>query len=54
METVELTPTQATIAKRMALSAATIPAFTVTVEIDVSTLLKLRDGAGELVDPCRR
>ena len=51
VETVELTPTQATIAKRMALSAATIPAFTVTVEIDVSTLLKLRDGVGELVDP---
>ena len=50
VETVELTPTQATIAKRMALSAATIPAFTVTVEIDVSTLLKLRDGADELVE----
>src|SRR4051794_18132846 len=51
VEAVELTPTQATIAKRMALSASTIPAFTVTVEIDVSTLVKLREGAHELVEP---
>jgi pyruvate dehydrogenase E2 component (dihydrolipoamide acetyltransferase) len=51
VQIVELTPTQATIAKRMALSASTIPAFTVTVEIDVSTLLRLREGAAELVEP---
>src|SRR5262249_17794969 len=51
VQLVELTPTQATIAKRMALSASTIPAFTVTVEIDVSTLQRLRGGVDELVEP---
>ena len=51
VELVELTPTQATIASRMALSAATIPAFTVTVEIDASLLVALRTGTEELVDP---
>jgi pyruvate dehydrogenase E2 component (dihydrolipoamide acetyltransferase) len=39
---VELTPTQATIARRMAESAATIPVFTVSSDIDVSTMSLLR------------
>ena len=39
---VELTPTQATIARRMAHSAATIPAFTVSVDADVSQIVALR------------
>jgi pyruvate dehydrogenase E2 component (dihydrolipoamide acetyltransferase) len=39
---VELTPTQATIARRMAESAATIPVFTVSSDIDVSTMSMLR------------
>jgi len=38
----ELTPTQATIARRMAESAATIPVFTVTRDVDVSLLVSLR------------
>jgi pyruvate dehydrogenase E2 component (dihydrolipoamide acetyltransferase) len=41
---VELTPTQATIARRMAHSAATIPSFTVTVDADVSQIVALRRG----------
>jgi pyruvate dehydrogenase E2 component (dihydrolipoamide acetyltransferase) len=42
---VELTPTQATIARRMAESAATIPVFTVSSDIDVSTVSLLRSEA---------
>jgi pyruvate dehydrogenase E2 component (dihydrolipoamide acetyltransferase) len=38
----ELTPTQATIARRMAESAATIPVFTVSADIDASLLVALR------------
>ena len=40
-EVVELTPTQATIAKRME-TAASIPTFTVTAEIDMSTVAARR------------
>jgi pyruvate dehydrogenase E2 component (dihydrolipoamide acetyltransferase) len=39
------TPTQATIARRMAESAATIPTFTVTADADVSQIVALRLGA---------
>jgi len=39
------TPTQATIARRMAESAATIPSFTVTADADVSQIVALRVGA---------
>ncbi len=39
---VELTPTQATIARRMAQSAATIPVFTVSIDADVSQIVALR------------
>jgi pyruvate dehydrogenase E2 component (dihydrolipoamide acetyltransferase) len=42
---VELTPTQATIARRMAQSAAEIPSFTVSADADVSELIALRRGA---------
>jgi pyruvate dehydrogenase E2 component (dihydrolipoyllysine-residue acetyltransferase) len=48
VEPVELTATQATIAKRMEL-ATSIPTFTVTAEIDMSTVVELRrhpDGLG--------
>ena len=38
----ELTPTQATIARRMAESAATIPAFTVSIDVDMSLVVALR------------
>ena len=44
---VELTPTQSTIARRMALSAATIPSFTVSVDADVSQIVAFRRGARE-------
>jgi pyruvate dehydrogenase E2 component (dihydrolipoyllysine-residue acetyltransferase) len=43
----ELTPTQATIARRMAQSAATIPVFTVSADADVSEVVALRRGARE-------
>jgi pyruvate dehydrogenase E2 component (dihydrolipoamide acetyltransferase) len=47
VEVVKLTPTQATITRRMAL-AASIPTFTVTVEIDMSAVVALRsDGRSE-------
>jgi pyruvate dehydrogenase E2 component (dihydrolipoamide acetyltransferase) len=49
-ESLPLTPTQATIARRMTAGAA-VPTFTVTVEIDMSTVTQMRAGAGELVDP---
>jgi pyruvate dehydrogenase E2 component (dihydrolipoamide acetyltransferase) len=39
---VELTPTQSTIARRMAQSAATIPVFTVSIDADVSQIVALR------------
>ncbi len=42
---VELTPTQATIARRMAQSVAQIPSFTVTADADVTELVALRRGA---------
>src|SRR4051812_22302876 len=41
---VELTATQATIARRMAQSAATIPVFTVSSDIDMSLIAALRAG----------
>jgi pyruvate dehydrogenase E2 component (dihydrolipoamide acetyltransferase) len=44
---VELTPTQATIARRMAQSAAQIPSFTVSADADLSELVALRRGARE-------
>jgi pyruvate dehydrogenase E2 component (dihydrolipoyllysine-residue acetyltransferase) len=43
----ELTPTQATVARRMAQSAATIPSFTVAADADVSQIVGLRHGARE-------
>ena len=47
----ELTPTQATIARRMAQSAATIPSFTVSADADVSQIVEFRraarDGGGD-------
>jgi len=39
---IELTPTQATIARRMAQSATTIPVFTVSIDADVSQIVALR------------
>ncbi len=42
---VELTPTQATIARRMAQSAAEIPVFTVSADVDVTEIAALRSGA---------
>jgi pyruvate dehydrogenase E2 component (dihydrolipoamide acetyltransferase) len=45
VQVVEPTPTQATIARRMAQSAAEIPVFTVSVDADVSQILALRRGA---------
>jgi pyruvate dehydrogenase E2 component (dihydrolipoamide acetyltransferase) len=44
---VELTPTQVTIARRMAQSAAEIPTFTVSADADVSEIVSLRRGARE-------
>ena len=43
--TLELTPTQATIARRMVESTTTIPFFTVSADIDVSLITALRRGA---------
>ncbi len=42
---VELTPTQATIARRMVESATTIPVFTVSTDVDMSLITALRRGA---------
>jgi pyruvate dehydrogenase E2 component (dihydrolipoamide acetyltransferase) len=50
VESVELTATQATIAKRMQL-AASIPTFTVTTEIDMSTVVELRRNPEGLGSP---
>ena len=44
---VEPTPSQATIARRMAHSAATIPVFTVSVDADVSQIVAQRKAARE-------
>ncbi len=44
---VELTATQATIARRMTQSAAEIPTFTVSADADVSEIVALRRGARE-------
>jgi pyruvate dehydrogenase E2 component (dihydrolipoamide acetyltransferase) len=40
----ELTPTQATIARRMVESATTIPVFTASIDIDMSGVVALRRG----------
>ena len=45
VETIELTATQATIARRMAESAKTIPVFTVSSDVDMSLITELRRGA---------
>jgi pyruvate dehydrogenase E2 component (dihydrolipoamide acetyltransferase) len=45
VRTLELTPTQATIARRMVESSTTIPFFTVSIDIDVSLIAELRSGA---------
>jgi pyruvate dehydrogenase E2 component (dihydrolipoamide acetyltransferase) len=50
VESVALTPTQATVARRVT-ESATIPTFTVTVEVDVSTIVGLRRGAGDVAAP---
>jgi pyruvate dehydrogenase E2 component (dihydrolipoyllysine-residue acetyltransferase) len=42
---VELTATQATIARRMVESATTVPVFTVSVDVDMSLVAQLRGGA---------
>jgi pyruvate dehydrogenase E2 component (dihydrolipoamide acetyltransferase) len=47
---VPLTPTHATIARRLTASTA-VPTFTVSAEIDMSGVVALRRGAGELVEP---
>jgi pyruvate dehydrogenase E2 component (dihydrolipoamide acetyltransferase) len=44
---VELTATQATIARRMVESASTIPVFTVSADVDMSLIVALRHGARE-------
>jgi pyruvate dehydrogenase E2 component (dihydrolipoamide acetyltransferase) len=47
VQTLELTATQATIARRMVESATTIPVFTVSADIDLSLVAALRLGAQE-------
>ena len=47
VRTLELTATQATIARRMAESAKTIPVFTVSTDVDMSLIAELRRGARE-------
>jgi pyruvate dehydrogenase E2 component (dihydrolipoamide acetyltransferase) len=47
VQTLELTATQATIARRMVEAATTIPAFTVSADIDLSLVAALRRGAQE-------
>jgi pyruvate dehydrogenase E2 component (dihydrolipoamide acetyltransferase) len=51
VESIALSPTQSTIAKRMTLSASTIPVFTVTVEIDLSAIVSLRRGRELVITP---
>ncbi len=48
--TLELTPTQSTIARRMVESATTIPFFTVSADIDVTLIAALRRGARDQGD----
>lgn len=50
VRTLELTPTQATIARRMLESATTIPSFTVSTDIDVSLIAELRRGGRDTGD----
>jgi pyruvate dehydrogenase E2 component (dihydrolipoyllysine-residue acetyltransferase) len=45
--TLELTATQTTIARRMVESATTIPSFTVSADVDMSLITSLRRGARE-------
>ena len=47
MRVLELTPTQATIARRMTQSVTEIPTFTVSADADVSQVVALRRGARE-------
>ncbi|MBD0328950.1 MAG: 2-oxo acid dehydrogenase subunit E2 [Thermoleophilia bacterium] len=47
---VALTPTQATIARRMLESATTIPVFSVTADVDMSAVVALRREARDQVD----
>jgi pyruvate dehydrogenase E2 component (dihydrolipoamide acetyltransferase) len=47
VQTLELTATQATIARRMVESATTIPNFTVSADVDMSLITELRRGARE-------
>lgn len=47
VRTVELTATQATIARRMVESASAIPAFTVSADVDMSLITALRRAARE-------
>jgi pyruvate dehydrogenase E2 component (dihydrolipoamide acetyltransferase) len=47
---IELTATQATIARRMVESATTVPVFTVSVDIDMSLVAELRNSARDKRD----
>jgi pyruvate dehydrogenase E2 component (dihydrolipoamide acetyltransferase) len=47
VQTLELTATQQTIARRMVESASTIPVFTVSADVDMSLITRLRRGARE-------
>jgi pyruvate dehydrogenase E2 component (dihydrolipoamide acetyltransferase) len=47
VQVLELTPTQATIARRMIEAATTIPAFTVSADVDMSLITALRRAARE-------
>jgi pyruvate dehydrogenase E2 component (dihydrolipoamide acetyltransferase) len=47
VHTIELTPTQMTIARRMVESATTIPVFTVSADVDMSLIRELRRGGGK-------
>jgi pyruvate dehydrogenase E2 component (dihydrolipoyllysine-residue acetyltransferase) len=47
VETLELTATQATIARRMEESSKTIPVFTVSADVDMTLVAELRRGARE-------
>jgi pyruvate dehydrogenase E2 component (dihydrolipoamide acetyltransferase) len=47
---VPLTSTRQTIAQRMAQSRSEIPSFDVAIDVDMTTLIELRRGAGEVVE----
>jgi pyruvate dehydrogenase E2 component (dihydrolipoamide acetyltransferase) len=47
VDVLELTPTQATIARRMVESSTTIPVFTVSAEIDMSLIAAMREGVAD-------